>query len=56
MIQYADTPVVNAQPTSPSVTHPDSLDAEAESAATHGPRDLPARKKSSSERRAKRAE
>jgi hypothetical protein len=56
MIQYACTPEVNAQPTSPSVTHPLSLEAEADRAATHGPSDRPARKKSSSLRRAYRAE
>ncbi len=56
MIQYAETPDRNAQPTSPTVTHPDSLDAEADRAATHGPSDRPARKKSSSLRRANRAE
>ena len=39
-----ETPEVNAHPTSPSVTHPDSLDAEADSAATHGPSERPARK------------
>ena len=30
MIQYAFTPSVNAQPTNPNVTHPDSLEADAE--------------------------
>ena len=44
MIQYAETPEMNAQPTSPSVTHPDSLDADADSAANQGPSDRPARK------------
>jgi hypothetical protein len=56
MIQYAETPDRNAHPTRPTVTQPDSLEADAERAATHGPSDLPARKKSSSLERAKRAE
>ncbi len=44
MIQYARTPFVNAHPTNPSVTHPDSLEADADRAATQLPSDLPARK------------
>jgi len=47
-IQNACTPMPNAHPTRPIVTHPDSLDADADKDATQGPSDLPARKYSSS--------
>ena len=44
MIQQAATPEVNAQPTSPGVSHADSLDADADRPGSQPPSDRPAGK------------
>jgi len=46
IIHIVEIPSVKENPTSPSITHPDSADAQDEIAATQAPSFLLARKKS----------